>query len=230
MIMSENRILRALERPALGGLLAVLLLAAPPAGAQDGNPKSSARGYLGVMVAPTENADRGVVVRDIAPGSPAASSGLKNGDRITKIGDEEVRDVKSFMQSVAAKKPGEKLNLRVQRNDKEQTVSVTLAQRPANQEAGPSGPGGPARGSEDGPTTGRRPAFLGVQTQPLTPEAKKRLDIRSEGGVLVTEVVPNSPAAKAGLKNNDVITGINDRSITDPGQLREAVQKAGPGQ
>jgi len=68
-----------------------------------------------------------------------------------------------------------------------------------------------------------------VQLQPLTPDLKKGLDTKAEAGVVITEVVLNSPAARAGLKANDVVTSVNDRKVQDPAQLREAVQQAGPG-
>jgi len=246
--MSKYRTVCVLGAQSLCGLLAMALLIVSSGRAQDTNPKnptdtppksskdttpksspdttpkSSARGYLGIMVVPAETAERGgVVVRDVAPASPAASAGLRSGDRITKFADADVKDVQSFLQSLGSKKPGEKLTFRVLRNDKEQTIAVTVGQRPSNQ--GNTPPRGPEAVPGD-----RRPAFLGVQTQPLAPEERKRLDIRAEGGVIVADVLPNSPAAKAGLKAGDVITAFNERSINDPAQLREAIQRVGASQ
>jgi membrane-associated protease RseP (regulator of RpoE activity) len=47
--------------------------------------------------------------------------------------------------------------------------------------------------------------------------------------VVVTEVVANSPAANAGLNRDDVIVAVDDQPVKAPADLREAVQKAGPG-
>jgi serine protease Do len=69
----------------------------------------------------------------------------------------------------------------------------------------------------------------GVQTQALTSELKERLKVETDTGAVVTEVVPNSPAAKAGLKRDDVITAVEDRPVRAPADLRDAVQKAGTG-
>jgi S1-C subfamily serine protease len=108
---------------------------------------------------------------------------------------------------VAAKKSGDKVTLGVLRNGKEENLAVTLGERPA-QEQRPAFPGLPG---------GRPPAFLGIQMQP------------GEGGVVVSEVVPNSPAARAGLRRDDVITAVDDRPTNNPDDLRDAIQKAGPG-
>jgi serine protease Do len=45
---------------------------------------------------------------------------------------------------------------------------------------------------------------------------------------VVTDVVPNSPAARAGLKRDDVIASFNDQPVKTPAELLQAIQKAGP--
>jgi Do/DeqQ family serine protease len=72
--------------------------------------------------------------------------------------------------------------------------------------------------------------YLGVQMVTLTPELKKNinsspnagLNVEEDQGVLIAKVVPNSPAAKAGLRPGDVIQKINGQPVKDA----EAVQKA----
>ncbi len=63
----------------------------------------------------------------------------------------------------------------------------------------------------------------------LTPELRKQLNVKAEAGAVVMEVLPNTPAAQAGLKRDDVITQVNGQAVKDPGDLRAAVQKAGAG-
>jgi len=202
------------------GLIAVLLLLTVGvlAWTQPRPADATPRGFLGVLVGPAEEGGTGVVVREVTPASPAAKAGLKKGDRIVKLGDQEVSDVEKFLRTVASKKPGDKLTLVVRRDGKEQSLTATLAEP-----TGRVAPGFPdLRGL-------RRPAFLGVQTQALTPELKERLKVDTDTGIVVTEVVPNSPAAKAGLKRDDVITAVDGRPVKDATDLRDAVQKAGPG-
>jgi membrane-associated protease RseP (regulator of RpoE activity) len=66
----------------------------------------------------------------------------------------------------------------------------------------------------------KKVAFLGVQTSP-TPGGQK--------GVVVTEVLPKTAAAKAGFKRGDAITGFDDKAIANPEDLMQAVRKAGVG-
>ncbi len=62
--------------------------------------------------------------------------------------------------------------------------------------------------------------FLGVNAQPMTPDQAKQLKVPDEGGALIGRVLPGSPAAKAGLRPEDVVTAINGRRVTDPTSLR----------
>jgi S1-C subfamily serine protease len=199
------------------------------------------RPYIGVAVAP---ADRGIMVQNVTPDSPAAKAGLNNGDRILKVDDQDVSDAQRFIQTVAAKKAGDQVKMHVQSNNQEKDITITLGEWPMMQGHG-QGQGGFMQGQEQGrgmPWQGqannlmnrfpglRRQAFLGVQGEPLTPEMKQQMNVKADSGVVVREVTPNSPAAQAGIKQNDVITAVNDKAIRDIDQLREAVQQVGTGQ
>jgi S1-C subfamily serine protease len=210
-------------RSTIGGVVLLVLLVTTgwAREVQTGRPTNA---FLGVLVGPAERNEPGVLVREVTPDSPAAKGGLKNGDRVIKFEGQDVQNVEHFLQTIAAHKSGDKVTLQVVRGGQEQNIPVTLGERPATQELQPSGmPQWP------GLAGGRRPAFLGVQTQPLTPELKQRLHVQSDAGVVVTEVVSNSPAGRAGFRPDDVITALDGAAIHDPGQLREAIQHAGPG-
>ncbi len=71
--------------------------------------------------------------------------------------------------------------------------------------------------------------WLGVVIQDLTPELAKELGLKASEGVLITEVVPNSPASKAGLKENDVIFSFNGRGVKNAAELRSLVLQTKPG-
>lgn len=68
----------------------------------------------------------GVRVLDVKPGSPADNAGLKDGDVITRIGDDKVNSVDELQMSVRSAKPGEKLRLEHQRDGKMSTAEVIL--------------------------------------------------------------------------------------------------------
>jgi serine protease Do len=198
-------------------LIAVLSLVGftAPVGAKD--PPAPPKTYLGVLAEPTPaNAVKpGVMVREVSPGSPAEKAGLKPGDEIVKVDNKDVKNFDDLMKSLAQHKPGDKLTLQALRDGKEQSLSVTLAER----EAPPV----------SAPFPMRTAAFLGVQTQPLTAAEKSRLGVPVDAGVLVTDVVPGSAAARAGLRRDDVITRFNGKDITAPEELFEAVREAGAG-
>ncbi len=71
--------------------------------------------------------------------------------------------------------------------------------------------------------------WLGVQMQPITPALAKAVGLSKDGGVLVNEVLPGSPAAKAKLAQGDVILSFNDTVIKEPRDLAMAVAKAHSG-
>ena len=71
--------------------------------------------------------------------------------------------------------------------------------------------------------------WLGVQMQPVTPAMAKALGLAKDDGVLVNEVVADSPAAKARLQQGDVITMFNGEAIKTPRDLAVAVAKAHAG-
>jgi membrane-associated protease RseP (regulator of RpoE activity) len=67
--------------------------------------------------------------------------------------------------------------------------------------------------------------WLGVGIEEVTPDKAKELKLAAARGVLVTQVSENSPAAKAGLKNGDVITEYNGQRIEGAVQFRRTVRE-----
>jgi serine protease Do len=65
--------------------------------------------------------------------------------------------------------------------------------------------------------------WLGVSIQPLTPELARSFGSKDSKGVLINEVMPESPAAKAGLKPGDILLEFEGRPMEGPGDLQRAV-------
>jgi serine protease Do len=72
-------------------------------------------------------------------------------------------------------------------------------------------------------------ARVGIGITDVTPENAKFFHMDKASGALVSQVEPDSPGAKAGLKVGDVITGINGKKIEDSGQLQVTVSQQRPG-
>ena len=72
--------------------------------------------------------------------------------------------------------------------------------------------------------------FLGIYIQPLTPELAKEFNLPDESsGALVGGVTPNSPAAKAGIQDGDVVVQFNSKKVTDSRNLQLMVAQTPPG-
>jgi len=145
-------------------LCLLIVLSGTQALAQAPPDKDTGRGFLGILVGPARNTEQGILVRDVIPGSPADKAGLKNGDILVMVGEQKMKDAESFVQIVSAKKPGDKVELKVLRDGKEQTLMATLGDTPTRG-PGPGGPGGP-------PQPGDRVRELERHIQAL----EKRLD------------------------------------------------------
>jgi S1-C subfamily serine protease len=175
------------------------------------------KAYLGIGAEAGVGGQPGLVVREVAPDSPAAKAGLKDGDRIVQAGDRQIRSINDLKDALAGQIPGDKIAFKVMRDGKEQSLTVTLGKEPT----------GPA----EAPPAAIQPsgAYLGVFSQPLNAAMKDRLGIKADKGALVARVMPGSPAAKAGVAELDVVTRLGDTDVTSPMDLRQAVEKVGAG-
>jgi C-terminal processing protease CtpA/Prc len=68
-------------------------------------------------------------------------------------------------------------------------------------------------------------SWLGVESQEVTSGKAKELKLPAERGVLLGRILPDSPAAKAGLKDNDVITEINGQRVEGEAQFRRMIHE-----
>src|SRR5262245_49543938 len=72
--------------------------------------------------------------------------------------------------------------------------------------------------------------WLGVSIQPLTPELAKSFGAKDTKGVLISDVIPDSPASKSGLKSGDILLEFNGKKMEAPADLQRAVGLSSPTQ
>jgi serine protease Do len=173
------------------------------------------RGYLGVMIQDINPAlakafklenDKGALVSDVVPDSPADKAGLRNGDVILEFNHNTVGDSRRLKFVVAAVAPGKTVPVRILRDGEEQQIDVTVRELPGEQSLAQNDPQSP----ED---NGR---LQGVAVTDLTESARAELNLpKSLSGALITQVEPGSAAGEAGLQSGDVIQEIDRQTVSD---------------
>src|SRR5213596_731785 len=93
---------------------------------------------------------------------------------------------------------------------------------PPPQPPGPHGPPGLPGGHDKAPKVPM--TFLGVETSQVPDVVSEQLGLPKGLGLVVDYVVPNSPAASAGVQQNDILKMLNDQILMEPTQLRKLLQ------
>ena len=167
--------------------------------------------------------DKGVVVRTIQADTPAAKSDLRPADVITDVDNVPVATARELQDEILKKKVGAHVNLGVWRNGKKIIVSVTTEELPSD-------PSKLASNDVPPPPSENVSSTFGVQVQEVTPELKQELGLKSDAGVVVTEVAANSPASVADIQKGDVITEVGRNQVTNIDSFQKALadQKGKP--
>jgi Do/DeqQ family serine protease len=135
----------------------------------------------------------------------------------TQVG---ITDYQFFIQTDAAINPGNSGGALVDMTGKLAGINTAIFSRSGgSQGIGFAIPANMVRvvvaSAKSGGKAVRRP-WLGARLQAVTPEIAETLGLRLPSGALVANVVPNSPAARAGLKLSDLIVAIDGQTVEDP--------------
>jgi len=157
----------------------------------------------------------GALVQGVESGSPADKAGVEPGDIILKVDGKPVEKSGDLPRLIGAAKPGSRTTLQVLRRGATRDVAVTVG------EFEPERPRRVASGAEPRDSaTSKLP--LGLTLAETTEAQRKELRIR--GGVRVEAV--EGPAARAGLREGDVIVAFDNQEVTDAKQVAALVKKA----
>jgi serine protease Do len=164
---------------------------------------------------------QGALVGEVESDSPAQKAGLKTGDIILEVSGKPVYDANQLRNIISSMQPDSKVNLKLWRDGADRTLPVTLGELNP-EEARARGNGR----SDDGSTE----ALDGVSVQNLTPQVARELKVPAgTTGVVVSEVAPGSAAARAGLKQGDVIQEVNRRPVKNAAEFEAAVRNSKEG-
>jgi len=215
------------------------------------NQSKTNEAFLGVV---TEQTEQGAKVNQVSDESPAAKAGLKEGDIITKVNDIKIDGPASLYDAIGKSKPEDKVTISYMRGGKTNTLVASLAKNKNTMQyynfSSPEGPGAPSfdmspRQYFDPNTRKLQPSprgfsfaipnFPGMEDMRIAGiENKPKLgisieDLENGEGVNITSVNENSPAAKSGLKENDIIIQVNDQKIKDVDALKPLIKEAKEG-
>lgn len=176
------------------------------------------RGYLGVSVqditsdlaAGFDLKDKGgALVADVLAGSPAEKSGLEPGDVVTEINGRSINDARRLKLTVAGLAPGSKVPATVLRDGKSEKLELQVGDQPSDRRI----TGNTRNRSSRAPAMDEG-TLNGVAVADLDPRARREFEIPTRvKGALITDVSPDSAAAKAGLQPGEVITEINREPV-----------------
>lgn len=207
------------------------------------------RNYLGVLVRDVVSSDvqkhslsgeAGIWVESVEEGSPASAGGLQKGDVIAEVGPFVVFSVRQFQRLVQEIPSGRPVELVVIRQGQRVSKTVTLARhargghsREWMEHAQRHGTDIPVPELRDftfhldpheGTFLFRGRPRLGIKAEGLNEQLAEVFQIPGKEGVLVMEVLKDSPAARSGLRAGDVITTVDGAPVASVHDLRSHIK------
>ncbi len=172
------------------------------------------RGLLGVSISDfnaetakaygMQGTDQGALVQEVVAGSAAEKAGIEVGDVIISVDGDSVKNAGDLRNKIGLRRSGEQVRIDVMREGKRRQVRATLDQLSAAE---------PVLAAEI------HPGLEGAEFSDYAGDGG-----RNGGGVRVDSVAPNSPAAFAGLRPDDVILAVNRTRVRSVAELNEAAE------
>jgi Do/DeqQ family serine protease len=178
------------------------------------------RGYLGVVIQTLSSElagkfdvaeNGGVLVGDILGDSPAEGAGLKRGDVILDFAGRPVHKMQELQRLVADTRPGTPVRLKVRRDRQEQLVTLEMGEmKDSEPKAEPAG------------------SRFGLTLDAVTKDLVKQFNLKTDVGVVITNVESGSPAARDGLRKGDVVLEVERTTISSMDTFKNVVAKLNP--
>jgi serine protease Do/serine protease DegQ len=157
------------------------------------------------------SANNGAVIAQVVNGSPADKSGIKVGDVVLAVNGRDLRGSGDLRNRIGMLRVGEKITLKVLRDGKPRELVATVAEAPQQKLQGKQ-----IFSKLDGAVFGN------IEELPTNKTGRKN-------GVIVLEVAPAGPAARAGLRKGDVIYSANRVLVENLDDLKRAAKRSDEG-
>jgi serine protease Do len=157
----------------------------------------------------------GALVGEVTRKSPAERAGIKTGDLITAVNGKKVSDARELRLMIGSMAPGTKVQVEINRDGRSKMLNVDLAEMPAE---------AAEQGAEAAPEEAAQPekatVFGGVAVADITDDVRTGLNLPKDvQGAVIAEIDSDSPAAKAGLREGDVIQEVNKQPVKNAKDL-----------
>ena len=191
------------------------------------------RGWLGVRIQTVTDEiaeslglqdSQGALVASVTEGGPAEDAGIEPGDVILTFNDRPVTEMRRLPRLVAETPVNNRVDVLVWRKGARVTVGVTLGELEAAEDAGLLA----ALTDSSVPLVDQQSLDeLGLGLSGLTDHLVREYGIQAgTEGVVITEVVPDGPADKKGLRPGEVILEVGQESVSSPGDVTRMVEEA----
>ena len=183
------------------------------------------RGYIGASVQTLtpelaeamklKGEPSGALVGEVTPKSPSEKAGMKTGDVITSVNGKKIGDARELRLMIGSMPPGTKVQIELNREGQNKIINVELAEMPA---------GAAEQDTEASPEENAQPEKVtvlgGVAVADVTDEIRNALNLSKDiKGAVIAEIDADSPAAKAGLREGDVIQEVNKQPVKNAKDL-----------
>jgi serine protease Do len=174
------------------------------------------RGWLGVMIQSVTpelaqsfglEGDKGALVSEVVKESPAEKAGVKTGDIILEFAGKPILEMNELPRLVASMQVGKKAAVKILRDGREMSVTVTIELLKGKEEDGAAG----------------APDKLGITVTELNSDLAAKMGSSETGGAVVAEVKQGSIAEGAGIVRGDIIKEINGVKIATLKDYERAV-------
>ncbi|MNK79347.1 putative periplasmic serine endoprotease DegP-like precursor [compost metagenome] len=156
----------------------------------------------------------GALVVSPQSGSPGDKAGIKQGDIITAVNGEPVKDARDLSRRIGGMAPNAKVEISLWRGGKSQSVTVTLGDLTSDDASKAT----PTQNDDKGDQSSSEKVLssLGLTVSPAD----------DGNGLAITDVDPDSDAAARGLKTGEKITSVNNQQVASAADIEKILEQA----